>query len=823
MALVKCPDCGKLVSSRALACPECGCPAEYFEENTQLDLENKTTLNNKNHEVTNVNTIKKEAPKEFVLHVRKKVVESYNRNGKCEKESFYSKANLYGLDISDVDRIYTEAYEILGKLNLYLDNLYNESHGLKLSKNQKAEFVSFGNSLLLEENDLTNFNEAYYKKNELDLKRKFLEELLEIYEEKGIVDRRVIGKYNHLKSIQAFKLFEEYEKRIKKMEVIIEPEYEGEKLLELSKDKIKMIRQRALEFHFVGDDIDALVCGYEMKSGIYAKRLQKEAEKVYLHVDAQYACCYKIFEKEIRFDGRYFIRYGIATLAYQAQDAFINKIKGKDYSNAKICNLFEQELESFKVSLSNDVQSLEKLLDFSISDELAEEINTRLQYVWDAIGELDIDLTEIALDKKLSKEERANIKASRGRWVGGGFGVKGAVKGAVTAGAMNAATGLLYSGANLVGNAVSSVIASHKRKKRIEEFIDKIETGTEYSCDSIYRECWDIIREYYPKLNYVPDYHDTEDEKELRKQYCACDNIKDKEEIAHTLLLKNPYNPLNGLIVFLVVMNNDKNSSREKINGIFEKMTTKFRWSTNLDKVLKETNKKAEDILNKDPEDKISDESVIESYGELLYILELCQKLQNSQEKQSETQKTIKRNREFYNKLLKKQQYVHMLRDILNMSAEQILKVGEEYLEQKEYFKAQLIYTKGAYSHSAAKEIIDCFFAGKDSKKLIELLESFVDKQSKKGTITYEKMMRIFAGMKNKENKTLLLYAAELHNRKMVDELINYNANVDLLYQLIGKEKIKTETKEKNVFCKSCGRHLSDNAKFCNFCGTKVE
>ena len=163
MALLKCPDCGKLVSSRALACPECGCPAEYFEENIQLDLENRITLNNKNPEVTNVNTIKKEAPKEFVLHVRKKVVESYSRNGKCEKELFYSKANLYGLDISDVDSIYTEAYEILGKLNLYLDNLYNESHGLKLSKNQKSEFVSFGNSLLLEENDLTNFNEAYYK------------------------------------------------------------------------------------------------------------------------------------------------------------------------------------------------------------------------------------------------------------------------------------------------------------------------------------------------------------------------------------------------------------------------------------------------------------------------------------------------------------------------------------------------------------------------------------------------------------------------------------------------------------------------------------
>lgn len=31
MALLKCPDCGKMVSERATACPDCGCPREFFE------------------------------------------------------------------------------------------------------------------------------------------------------------------------------------------------------------------------------------------------------------------------------------------------------------------------------------------------------------------------------------------------------------------------------------------------------------------------------------------------------------------------------------------------------------------------------------------------------------------------------------------------------------------------------------------------------------------------------------------------------------------------------------------------------------------------
>ena len=37
MALMKCPDCGRKVSPRASACPECGCPSEYFEKTEQVE------------------------------------------------------------------------------------------------------------------------------------------------------------------------------------------------------------------------------------------------------------------------------------------------------------------------------------------------------------------------------------------------------------------------------------------------------------------------------------------------------------------------------------------------------------------------------------------------------------------------------------------------------------------------------------------------------------------------------------------------------------------------------------------------------------------
>ncbi len=41
MALVKCPDCEKRVSSRAFQCPFCGCPAEFFEPINKSEYESK--------------------------------------------------------------------------------------------------------------------------------------------------------------------------------------------------------------------------------------------------------------------------------------------------------------------------------------------------------------------------------------------------------------------------------------------------------------------------------------------------------------------------------------------------------------------------------------------------------------------------------------------------------------------------------------------------------------------------------------------------------------------------------------------------------------
>lgn len=63
----------------------------------------------------------------------------------------------------------------------------------------------------------------------------------------------------------------------------------------------------------------------------------------------------------------------------------------------------------------------------------------------------------VATDEQM-KEYRQMVKASRGHWEGGGFGISGAIKGAVTAGAMNAVGSAIYG----IGDFISSEVDSHR-------------------------------------------------------------------------------------------------------------------------------------------------------------------------------------------------------------------------------------------------------------------------------------------------------------------------------------------------------------------------
>ncbi len=150
--------------------------------------------------------------------------------------------------------------------------------------------------------------------------------------------------------------------------------------------------------------------------------------------------------------------------AINSMDGFMNKIDslllGKIQEAA---DLSVSYLNKNKIYTVDSELFLKKY--FNAVD--AEKINTIR-----TLEEIKEKYYEIVATKEEMEEYRRERKENRGRVVGGGFGIDGAITGMVTAGAMNMATGLLHSAFNAVGNIAGSIQASLEKKELFNSGIE---------------------------------------------------------------------------------------------------------------------------------------------------------------------------------------------------------------------------------------------------------------------------------------------------------------------------------------------------------------
>lgn len=815
MALMKCPDCGRKVSHRASVCPECGCPAEYFEESEKVEFiaENCFDIKNINPFVSGKENDFR--TNEYAAQIRTRIVETYIHNIKYDASEFYGKAQFYEMTTEAVDQICDGVADVIKKLNLYLDNLHIESHGLSLSVELLREFKTYGRSLGINEEILDSFNKLYERENKIVEKRAYLEAILQNYAETGKIE----AIYED--TVCSEELFKEYQNRILEAEQMIAAEYTDEAPIDFTESEMERLGENAKKYHFVNDDIKALMKGFEIKRGIFEKRLQISKEYVLKQLDEKYSKIYKIFnERQIKFESKYFISKELWKIAHSAQELFAQDIEKIDNKDSDICKLIEEIFEKYTENLAEDVKRLEKLLNFSICKELREEISNNNQLIWSKIGDLELDLEEIVQNRSILKSERTKRKSERGIWSGAGTRVAETIKEVAAEGAKNVVSGMTQIGASIVGNVALSIVVIVRRNKEIQNFYDSIKLTMELISNDIYNECKEVVDDYYPELCFECDYHDTQEERNMRKRFRR--SVLEREEKAIELLLKNPYNPLNGFTVRYECMINHKDLWSQNTAETFEILEKIFGWKECYPELCSEIGEKVIDILEKDAEDQISDESVIDDYAEILDVFEYMMKAGAN----GRIEKSYLESRNIYKILLDKQEYVYLLNNIYHLSTREIIEKGEMYCQRNEFSRAQKIYIKGLKNNPTAKSIIEYFFEAKNKEKMLEILERYVDKKSSIKPKTYEDIMSVLAKIKNKEGKTLLMYASELSNYKLAGELIRYNADVNVLDEPMeetGDVARKFVEEGKSVVCKSCGNALTETAKFCKFCGKKVE
>mgnify|MGYP000311929607 CR=1 FL=1 len=156
-------------------------------------------------------------------------------------------------------------------------------------------------------------------------------------------------------------------------------------------------------------------------------------------------------------------------LVQEASDQFEEKYASYKDMDTAIVNM-EQDLRGlFFKALNSHVN---RLIEHGVYEISAETFLNQYYKSADGIGVacdyIEDQYSKITMDQRQQEEWRRYKSATRGRWQGGGFGVRGALTGAAMAGTANMISGAGHGIANFIGDIGSSIAASGKKRNLYE-------------------------------------------------------------------------------------------------------------------------------------------------------------------------------------------------------------------------------------------------------------------------------------------------------------------------------------------------------------------
>lgn len=124
------------------------------------------------------------------------------------------------------------------------------------------------------------------------------------------------------------------------------------------------------------------------------------------------------------------------------------------------------------IDLMNDLLSVMEIFGVT-QNELSQYTDKYCCNTYNVLQEVQAQYQEILYEQESMREYREARKDGRGRVVGGGFGLRGAAKGMVTAGAINATTGIFHSLGNAIGNMGSAMSAASAKDRLFHSGISR--------------------------------------------------------------------------------------------------------------------------------------------------------------------------------------------------------------------------------------------------------------------------------------------------------------------------------------------------------------
>lgn len=178
-----------------------------------------------------------------------------------------------------------------------------------------------------------------------------------------------------------------------------------------------------------------------------------------------------ILGEPVYFDGTMDFYVGLREGFEKLGDELSKEFADDFYSNYRDMDALIREFpEDFSGIFKEATDTMNGLLSelkiFGVTnEELAPLTEKYCYHTYLELQKINEQYQEIVGRQEGMREYRQARKDSRGRLVGGGFGLGGAAKGIVTAGAVNVATGALHSVGNAIGNMGSAISAANAKDR----------------------------------------------------------------------------------------------------------------------------------------------------------------------------------------------------------------------------------------------------------------------------------------------------------------------------------------------------------------------
>lgn len=561
-----CPECGKQNNDSAKFCYNCGMNLTQIygdKEKQNYDIE--------------VSEYDKNLRQEYIDTIWDEVLESYFAGEEKDEKDFYEKAVYYSMSNSDVDKSVAEVRALILKANNFINHFFKDALKFELADTEIDEVCNYCDNLGFEAEEAAHLIHKYYVDHKIYEKREIVDELINEYTEKGKLPETDLQELSELSEEEKRLLTSELIKRIQEIEQELEAEYSHCEDFQLNKEARKKIKKIGKSKGFSGAQTKEIIAGYENRSGILDKRkqLEEEREKEFLIERRKYITDrirkkypenkYTLLGETVVFEEKYYLKYFIELPLYDIAEAVGEEYKKINKRDKEAYKNIYTLISAFDLSFCEDLSKIEKMFGLPRCEKTHAMLDNYLEW-WKVQISQAMDAARISeQQRRLEQEYRDARKEMRGRWQGGGFGVGGAIRGAITAGAMNAVSGMAHSAVNAVGNARSEM-AFNKRNQKIAESFGDVPTIMNEIVSSACQEVLDAIEYRYPDLIWE---RDTEEEQNTREKMLSGD-IETRRMEAVKLLKLNPYSAGTYISILTAFGETDVYESLSRIAKVFD-------------------------------------------------------------------------------------------------------------------------------------------------------------------------------------------------------------------------------------------------------------